>query len=197
MPLKRITVPLLIALFGLAACGQQQADFRLRDITGLMPELEFELTRAADEQRVTAADYEGRVSVVFFGFTNCPDICPMTLARFKAALEQLPQDRADQVRVLFVSVDPKRDTPEKLAAYVGSFGNRFVGLRGPQSELREITKRYRVTYGYGEPDESGYYEVSHSSAGFVFDREGDIRLLIRGDDPIDDIAHDLKILAQG
>jgi len=194
---RKIALPLLIALFGLAACGQQSADFKLRDITGLMPELEFELTRAADGETVTADAYEDRINVVFFGFTNCPDICPLALVRFKAALEQLPAEQADKVRVLFVSVDPKRDTPEKLHAYVSSFGDRFIGLRGPQSELREVTKRYRVTYGYGEPDESGYYSVSHSSAAFVFDRNNDIRLLIRGDDPIDAIAHDLGVLARG
>lgn len=191
------TVLLLVTLLGLAACGQQQADFKVRDITGLMPELQFELTRAADGEIVTAQAYEGRINVVFFGFTNCPDICPTTLARFKAAVEQLPDEQADRIRVLFVSVDPERDTAEKLHAYVSSFGDRFVGLRGPQSELREVTKRYRVTYGYGEPDESGYYSVSHSSAAFVFDRNNEIRLLIRGDDPIDHIAHDLGVLARG
>ena len=193
---RRIALLALLALFGLTACGQQQADFRVRDITGLMPELEFELTRAADGETVTAEEYRGDVTVVFFGFTNCPDICPTTLARFSAALKKLGADRADDVRVLFVSVDPKRDTLERLEGYVSAFGPQFTGLRGPIPELRELTKRYRVTFGYGEPDASGYYDVSHSSASFVFDRDGDVRLLVRTDDPIDDIVHDLRILTQ-
>ncbi len=180
----------------LAACGEPKPEFRTRDITGLMPELQFELTRAADGATVTGEDYRGVVTVVFFGFTNCPDICPMTMARFSAAFSKLEEGAADEVRVLFVSVDPGRDTLERLHGYVTAFGPRFTGLRGPQEELREVTKRYRVTYGYGEPDESGYYEVSHSSAAFVFDREGEIRLLVRGDDAIEDIAHDLGILVE-
>lgn len=180
----------------LASCGESAPEFRTRDITGLMPELQFELTRAADGATVTGQDYRGRVTVVFFGFTNCPDVCPTTLARFSAALSKLEGKAADEVRILFVSVDPKRDTRERLHGYVSAFGPQFTGLRGPQEELREVTKRYRVTYGYGEPDESGFYEVSHSSAAFVFDRDGEIRLLLRQDDPIEDIAHDLAILAQ-
>lgn len=180
----------------LVACSDPEPEFRTRDITGLMPSLEFELTRAADGEIVTGEDYQGRVTVVFFGFTNCPDICPMTMARFSAALSKLENGAADQVQVLFVSVDPQRDTRERLSEYVAAFGSQFTGLRGPQEELREVTKRYRVTYGYGEPDDSGYYEVSHSSAAFVFDREGKIRLLVRGDDAIEDIAHDLAILAE-
>lgn len=180
----------------LVACGEPEPEFRTRDITGLMSPLEFELTRAADGETVTGEDYQGRVTVVFFGFTNCPDICPMTMARFSAALSKLEAGAADEVRVLFVSVDPERDTLERLHGYVTAFGPQFTGLRGPQEELREVTKRYRVTYGYGEPDESGYYEVSHSSAAFVFDRNGEIRLLVRGDDAIEDIAHDLAILAE-
>ncbi|MDX1610635.1 MAG: SCO family protein [Halofilum sp. (in: g-proteobacteria)] len=193
---KHFVLAALAALL-LAACGEPEPQFKLRDITGLMPELEFELTRAEDGETVTAADYRGGVTVVFFGFTNCPDICPTTLARFAAALDRLEPEAADDVRVLFVSVDPQRDTLERLRGYVNAFGPHFTGLRGPQSELREVTKRYRVTYGYGEPDASGYYDVSHSSAAFVFDRDNEIRLLVRGDDPIADIAHDLGVLAGG
>ncbi len=195
--IRRTALLAMLALLGLSACGEPEPEFELRNITGLMPELEFELTRAGDGATVTAQDYRGDVTVVFFGFTNCPDICPTTLARFSAALKQLDGTAADDVRVLFVSVDPKRDTRERLRGYVSAFGPQFTGLRGPLPELRELTKRYRVTFGYGEPDESGYYDVSHSSASFVFDREGEVRLMVRTDDPIEAIVHDLRILAQG
>ena len=181
----------------LSACGEDKVQWQLRDISGLMPELQFELTRAADGQTVTASAYADRVVVLFFGFTNCPDICPTTLARFSNALAQLDDEAAERVRVLFVSVDPERDTRERLHNYVNAFGEQFVGLRGPQTELLELTKRYRVTYGYGQPDENGYYDVSHSSAAFVFDEQGEVRLLDSGSASVDEIAHDLRALTRG
>ena len=101
---------------------------------------------------------------------------------------------ADDVRVLFISVDPERDTLEKLAQYVDAFGERFVGLRGSIPRLRDLTKRYRVTFSHGEPDEQGFYDVSHSTAAFIFDREGEIRLLARSSSSIDAIAGDLERL---
>ena len=175
-----------------AGCSEDRS-WNLKDVSGLMPDLEFRLTRAADGETVTAADYSGRVRVVYFGFTNCPDVCPVTLARFKQALQELGP-AADDVRVLFISVDPERDTRERLAQYVDAFGDRFVGLRGPIPRLREITKRYRVTFSHGEPDENGFYDVSHSTAAFIFDRDGDIRLLARSQSNIDAIAADLERL---
>ena len=187
---RRLT--LTMALLLVAACAEEQP-WNLRDVSGLMPELEFELTRAADGETVTAETYEGQVTVLYFGFTHCPDICPLTLARFSQALEQMG-DAAQGARVLFVSVDPKRDTRERLQRYVASFGEEFVGLRGEIPELRELTKRYSTTFGYGEPNEAGFYDVSHSSAAFIFDREGELRLLAREDADLDAIAADLQRL---
>lgn len=176
----------------LAACASE-VPWALRDVSGLMPDLDFELTRAADGERVTEEAYAGTVRVLFFGFTNCPDICPMTLQKFSQAIRSM-EGGADDVRVLFVSVDPQRDTREALRQYVGAFGEQFVGLRGPEPALRDLAKRYRVTFGYGEPDEQGYYDVSHSSAAYIFDREGNVRLLARQDDSIDALQTDLERL---
>lgn len=187
--------PLIAAVaLVLSACGGEQS-WNLRDISGVMPELELELTRAADGETVTQETYEGRVTVLFFGFTNCPDVCPLTLSKFSRVLDGM--DDADAVRVLFVSVDPERDTPEVLRRYAGAFGEQFVGLRGDIPTLRDLVKRYRVTFSHGEPDEHGYYDVSHSSAAFIFDRNGDIRLLARQDDSVDDIRADLEHLVAG
>ncbi len=182
---------LALALVGCA----QEPEWELRDVSGLMPDLQFELTRAADGATVTADDYRGRVTVLFFGFTNCPDICPMTLQKFSQALQAM-DGAAEDVRVLFVSVDPERDTRERLREYVSAFGGRFVGLRGAEPTLRDLVKRYRATFGYGEPDEQGYYDVSHSSAAYIFDRDGEIRLLARQDAPIGEIERDLERLVQ-
>lgn len=193
--LRPLAWPVLAAAaLALAACSSE-TDWNLRDISGVMPDLQFELMRAADGESVTHEAYRGKVTVVFFGFTNCPDICPLTLSKFAGALDDM--DGADDVRFLFVSVDPERDTPEVLERYTGSFGEQFVGLRGDIPTLRELTKRYRVTFSHGEPDDNGHYDVSHSSAAFIFDRGGDIRLLARQDDSVDDIRTDLRHLVAG
>ncbi|MEX0607195.1 MAG: SCO family protein [Halofilum sp. (in: g-proteobacteria)] len=190
-PLRVVGLALTLTMV-LSACGSEP-EWDLRDVSGLLPDLDYELERAADGATVTEDAYAGEVRVLFFGFTNCPDICPMTLQKFSQAVRSL-EGGADEVRVLFVSVDPERDDREKLREYVSAFGDRFVGLRGPEPVLRDLAKRYRVTFGYGEPDEAGYYDVSHSSAAYIFDREGNIRLLARQDSSIGEIERDLQRL---
>lgn len=180
----------------LSAC-EAEPEFRNREISGALPDLEFELARAPGETRVTEEDFEDRVVALFFGYTHCPDYCPMTLAKYAAALDGIDDGLADDLRVLFVSVDPERDTPEKLARYVGGFGDRFVGLSGDLDTLREVTKRYRTTFSHGEPDDNGFYDVSHGTATFIFDRDGEIRFLARDDTPVEDLEHDLRILLEG
>jgi protein SCO1/2 len=186
---------LALAVLGLNGCAEEEP-WNMRDVSGLMPDLEFELQRAESGETVTEAAFDGKVKIMYFGFTSCPDECPLTLARFAQALQQMDPEAADEVRVLFVSVDPKRDTPERLAQYVDSFGDQFVGLRGEIPYLRDLTKRYRTTFGYGKTDSNGFYDVSHSNAAFIFNREGEVRLLGREDDHIDGIAADLERLVE-
>lgn len=185
-------IPLLLAAALLSACGGEE--WRTREIAGLMPPLEFQLT-GADGEGLTEQAFRGDVTIMFFGYTFCPDICPATLARLAATVDRLPEDAAENVRVLFVSVDPKRDDPERIAAYAGAFGENVNGATGTQEQLRELTRRYRTTYGYGEADQHGNYLVSHASAVFVFDEEGEVRLMFRQDDPIEAMAGDLEELA--
>ena len=182
----------LMLAIGLSACSEKP--WRTKNIAGLMPALEFDLTDQ-DGHPVTAADYRGKVVLLFFGYSHCPDVCPTTLARLAGATSRV--SRSDDVRILFVSVDPARDTLQVLRDYTGAFGKGIVGLRGTREALDRLTKRYRVTYGYGEPDASGNYPVSHSSAVFVFDGQGDARLLVRDSDPIDAIVADLdRVIAE-
>ncbi len=185
-------IPLLLAAALLSACGGEE--WRTREIAGLMPPLEFQLT-GADGEGLTEQAFRGDVTIMFFGYTFCPDICPATLARPAATVDRLPEGAAENVRVLFVSVDPKRDDPERIAAYAGAFGENVNGATGTQEQLRELTRRYRTTYGYGEADQHGNYLVSHASAVFVFDEEGEVRLMFRQDDPIEAMAGDLEELA--
>lgn len=186
-------VPILAALAG---CGDGDAEWNGRDIRGVMPDLEYTLTGETGDT-VHAGEYAGNVRPVFFGFTHCPDVCPATLGRLAAAISDLPEKQRDRVRVLFVSVDPKRDTPERLAEYTDRFGPRFVGLTGSRERLTELTKRYHVTYDYGEPDADGSYPVFHSSHVFVFGPEGEVRLLFNQSLSVAEIAADLeRLLAQ-
>jgi protein SCO1/2 len=177
----------------LTACGHKAAPWALRDISGLMPSLHFTLTEASDSATVHETDFRGHVVLLYFGYTHCPDVCPTTLARLSRAVAALGT-LADQVRILFVSVDPKRDTTAQLKTYASAFGPEVIGLSGTQAELKALTKRYRVTYGYSEPDSHGDYAVSHSSAVYVFDRDGAIRLLAESTDPAPAITGDLRRL---
>ncbi|MFP4560347.1 MAG: SCO family protein [Thiohalorhabdus sp.] len=192
MPRRRLPVLLLLGVLLLAGCSDD-GPWRLKDISGLMPRLAFTMT---DHQGATVhgADYRGKVTLVYFGFTHCPDVCPATLANVRQALARLGEEQADRVRVLFVTVDPERDTREALRSYVRAFGPQFVGLRGGREQLDAFTKRYRVAYGYGEPDAHGSYDVSHSTGLFVFGPEGEPRLLALPDDGPEAIAQDLDRL---
>ncbi|AZT85803.1 SCO family protein [Marinobacter sp. NP-4(2019)] len=178
----------------LGGCLGEEESWHGKDIQGLMPELAFELTDTSGET-VRAGELDGQIRLLFFGFTSCPDVCPTTLQKLSQAIKAMPPELQSRTLALFVSVDPKRDTPERLASYVEFFGKRIVGLTGDEPELRELAKRYRTTFGYDEPDADGNYAVSHSSAVYVFDREGKARLLLRPELSADEIRQDLIALA--
>lgn len=186
--------PLFVALM-LVGCAGNDESWHGKDISGLMPELEFQL-QGTDGQSVTPEDSEGTVRLLYFGFTSCPDVCPTTLTDLRRSVRQLPEQFQNDVTTLFVSVDPQRDTPERLASYVDFFGDRIVGLTADEPALRKLAKRYRTTFGYDDPDASGNYNVSHSSAVYVFDREGNARLLLRPGLSPEQISEDLAQLAQ-
>lgn len=189
---SRAAAAALILTALLAACSGRDSPYTLKDISGLVPTLQFQLTDQ-DGRAVTAADYRHDLVLLYFGYTACPDECPTTLATLAHALRTLgPQ--AAQVRVLFVSVDPRRDTTAVLKRYVSNFGPQFVGLRGDPAELTALSKRYRIAYHYEQPDKDGNYEVDHSSAIFVFDRDGRARLLGQSDDTAQQVASDLRHL---
>lgn len=179
---------------GLAVAGSGRAGpWRAHDIDGLMPDLEFTLADATG-RTVTAADYAGKVKLLYFGYAHCADICPETLAVLARALQQLG-DSAEGARVLFVSVDPRRDDPAALKSFAARFASpELVGLTGTEDELLALSKRYRVAYRYGDPDVDGNYEVYHSSAVFAFDRQGRVRLLFDRNEGASAIAADLGLL---
>ncbi len=180
-------------LYFLAGCGPSGAPWHATNITGDMPKLEFSMTRASDGAAVTGRDYLGRVTLVFFGYTNCPDVCPATLANLADVLKRLGPD-AGKVRVLFVTVDPGRDTLPVLKAYAAAFAPQVDGLRGTGNALASLARRYRVAYSVKtEP----VYEVMHTSAVFFFDAEGRARLVTLSTEDTAGLAEDVKRLIDG
>lgn len=184
----------LAVVLAIAGCVRQ-APFALQNITGLMPTLEFHL-RDGDARPVSAEDYRRKIVLLYFGYTSCPDVCPTTLAKLSQAVHNLGQ-QATNVRVLFVTVDPQRDTAAHLKSYASYFGPQFIGLRGDDQPLAALARRYRVTYSLDPPDRNGNYSVEHSSAVFIFDQTGRPRLLAQSTDTPTAIASDLRRLLNG
>lgn len=177
----------------LAACQSQPA-WQLDDVQGHLPDLKFQMTNDLG-QPVTAQSYRGKVVLLYFGYTHCPDVCPLTLVNLHTVLQKLGKS-ADDVRILFVTVDPARDTVPVLHQYVAAFDPRVVGLTGTQEAIAQLAKRYRTFYK-PEPASaatSGDYEVTHSSAIYFFDRDGRARVLATPGSTNDAILHDLGIL---
>ncbi len=160
----------------LTGCGKTEK-WHSTNLKGSMPNLAFTMTRASDGQQVTAKDFRGKVTLLYFGYTFCPDVCPTTLSNIGAVLKKLGP-KADQVRMLFVTVDPNRDTLDVLKHYTKLFAPQIVGLRGTPDQLAALARRYRVSYSVTPKSPGHPYEVSHSSAVYVFDKTGALRLLI-------------------
>jgi protein SCO1/2 len=157
-----------------------------------MPDLDFKLIDDHGKP-VTGADYRGKVTVLYFGYTHCPDVCPLTLAQLHVVMQRLGP-LADGARILFVSVDPARDTPAVMHAYVNAFDPRAIGLTGNAGDIEALSKRYRSAYTREPGGKDGNYDVSHSSAIYVFDRNGGARVLATPADAQDDLVHDLHLL---
>jgi protein SCO1 len=184
---------LLVAL-ALAACsGGGKPAFKNTDITGATYARGFELVDPDGAKR-TLAEFKGRVTTVFFGFTHCPDVCPTTLAEMKAVIAALGPAGKD-VQVLFVTVDPERDTAELLKNYVTAFDPSFIGLRGSPEQIAAVAKEFKVFYQKSPSKTNpGQYTVDHTAGTYVFDRQGRIRLFVRHAQGVETLASDLKIL---
>ncbi len=179
----------------LGGCAQRELGHHMTNIAGLVAPLRFHMTDQ-DGLPVSAADYRGEAVLLYFGYTHCPDACPTTLATLADAIAHLGT-QSQRVRVLFVTVDPRRDTEAVLKRYVNDFGPQFVGLRGSHAQLTRMIKRYRVSYHDEKPDASGAYEVDHSSAVFIFGPHGHARLLAQSGAPAAVLATDLRRLLKG
>jgi protein SCO1 len=179
----------------LAACSHNEPPWQLTNVSGHLPDLEFSLT-GDDGKPADASAFKGDTTLVYFGYTHCPDVCPETMARLMQVLAKLGPD-AKHVRILFITVDPARDTPKALHDYVGAFDAEHArGLTGTDGQIESLAKRYRVAYQMEKRDPNGDYDVTHSSAVYVFDTEGRARLLATDSDSPDTIATDLRRLIE-
>ena len=146
--------------------------------------------------RITSVDFSGKAVVVFFGYALCPDICPTTLATLKEVMQQLGAD-AERVQVVFVTLDPERDTPEVIATYVTWFDPRFRALRGDQTATHDVAKAFRVTFSKVEGTSATGYSLDHSATSYAYDPQGRLRLLFRHGASAAHIAADLAKLLAG
>jgi protein SCO1/2 len=183
-------VALLVA--GCDKLGTGKTPFKGIDVTGAPMGRALALTDHNGKPR-TLADFAGKVVLVNFGFTNCPDVCPTTLADIASALKKLGPD-ASQVQVLFVTVDPKRDTPELLRQYVPAFDASFLGLYGDAPATQRATSDFKVYAQEREGKTPGSYSVDHSAQTFAFDRKGRVRLIFGYGMAPDAMASDLRLL---
>lgn len=195
MKMLRYFVALFLVGTALLACDRASAPqqkFGTVDITGGSWGQDFHLTDHNGQQR-KIADFKGKAVVLFFGYTNCPDVCPTTMVKLASVMEKLGKD-SERVQGLMVTLDPKRDTAEVLKKYVPAFHPTFLGLVGDEQQVESAAKEFKVMRALQKPDENGFYTVDHSGGTYAFDPQGRLRLFINDDHSVDVIAEDLKTL---
>jgi protein SCO1 len=170
----------------------QAASFKGIDITGAEYARDFDLPDA-DGRRRRVADFKGKVTVVFFGYTQCPDVCPTTMIELAEVKKALGAD-GERVQGVFVTIDPERDTPELLKAYVGNFDPGFVALRGSVDETLAVAKQFKIYFAKVPGKTPGSYTMDHTAGSFVFDAQGRVRLFTRYGTGAEALKSDLRLL---
>jgi len=189
----RALKPALILLLAtlLQSCNQP-LNWHASDVSGRMPDLEFTLT-GPEGTDVASRALQGKPALIFFGFTNCPHVCPTTLTQLSVIRKALGPE-ADNIQIVLVSVDPERDTAEVMKSYTASFGPWLLGLTGSEEVLTTLRESYGVYAAMESSDSKGTYNVMHSTAVFAFDAKGRARLLISDLNDVDAVVSDLKQL---
>jgi protein SCO1/2 len=188
----------LCCLLALTACEKPQTPkvpFANTDITGLDYAKGFALTDHNGQPR-TLADFKGKVVVVFFGYTHCPDVCPTTLSEL-ASIKKALGSEAERLQVIFITLDPQRDTPELMAGFVPAFDSSFLGLWGEQAVIDKVAKDFKI-FAKKVPSKDGKsYTIDHTAGSYVFDDQGHIRLFVRHGQGGDGLQKDLQRLLAG
>ena len=191
MRLLRATVAISLVL-AVAACSPTAPKFEGSDITGIGYARDFRLTDHTGRTR-TLADFRGKVVVLFFGYTQCPDVCPTTLSELAATMQKLGPD-ADRVQVLFVTVDPERDTADLLSRYVPAFNPSFLGLYGDAAATEATAKEFKILYQKQPGPTPGTYSVDHSAGTYIFDPQSRLRVYESYGRGPEVFAHDIRAL---
>lgn len=178
----------------LSFAASAQTETALHNVRGFLPDLRFTL-EGDGGKTVTQDDFKGRTVLMFFGYASCPDVCPTTMAQLSQVMHELGDD-ASKVRILFVSVDPHRDTPEILQAYVRAFDSNAIGLTGTEKQVADVARRYRVAYQIEKPkgDDPENYEVAHSRGVYIFDAQGRARYLAADTESVEVLTAGVKTL---
>jgi protein SCO1 len=192
--MKRRTALAIVSVAVLSACGQNKPQFKAIDLTGADYARDFQLVDHNGQQR-SLKDFRGKLVVLFFGYTQCPDVCPTTMAELAEAKKLLGKD-GDKVQGLFVTLDPERDTPEVLKAYMASFDPGFLALRPTPQQLPELAKEFKIYYKKVEGKTPTSYTMDHTAASYVYDALGQLRLYTRYGTGPQALASDLKLLLQ-
>jgi protein SCO1/2 len=188
----------LCCVLALTACEKPQSPkvpFANTDITGLDYAKGFTLTDHNGKPR-TLADFKGKVVVVFFGYTQCPDVCPTTLSEL-AGIKKALGSEAERLQVIFITLDPQRDTPELMAGFVPAFDSSFLGLWGEQAVIDKVAKDFKVFAQKVPSKDSKSYTIDHTAGSYVFDDQGHIRLFVRHGQGVDGLQKDLQRLLSG
>lgn len=188
--MKRLSLMLLLTM--LLGCSPKPASFVATDITGANFASGFALTSHQGEP-VSLSTYAGKVVVLFFGYTHCPDICPTTMSDLAKTMNLLGAD-ANRVQVLFVTLDPERDSVEVLRQYVPEFHPHFVGLTGSKQQIQTVANTYKVFVQQQAPNAQHQYTIDHSAGAYVYDKQGHVRLYFKYGQSAQDMAHDLQLL---
>ena len=192
MPISRRFL-LIIASLLLLACADKPLPFKAKPVPDSPMASNFKLTDQSGQPRALS-DFRGKVVSLFFGFTHCPDICPTHLAR-QAEVMRLLGPQANEVAVLFVTLDPERDTPSALKTYMDAFDPRFIALTGTQEETDKVARQYKIFWQKTPlPDSALVYTIDHTTNSFVIDQSGRSRLIVPHEMSASDVAHDLQLI---
>lgn len=189
-----IVAMMIAALLALSGCSPPPPPFNASEVSGIAYGKDIGIADTRGQIR-RVDDFKGQITLVFFGFTRCPDVCPSTLMRLRQVRDALGPD-ADKLQVLLVSVDPERDTPDRLEAYVKNFDPSFIGLRPEPAELEKVIKAFHAIAVKVPTADGKDYTVDHSATLYVYDRRNQLRLIAQPDIAIEAFAADLRRLAQ-
>lgn len=194
--LRRLSAFALLSASSLfVACSDSKVSFSSVDVTGVEYARDFDLTDHNGKQR-HLSDFAGKVVLMFFGYTQCPDVCPTTMAEMTAIKKALGKD-GERLQVLFVTVDPERDTAELLKAYMENFDPTFLALRTTPDKLVELTKDYKIYYKKVEGSTPTSYTMDHSAGSYIYDPKGKLRLFTRYGSPQEALSKDIQALLKG